>query len=345
MRAVVVAGPGRVVLEDVAEPEIQAPTDVVLDVVAAGVCGTDTHAVAHAPESMPEGTVLGHEFVGRVRELGSAVTRLALGDLVVGSDFTACGACPACRRRDHWHCPERQFFGTGTAYGPALPGALAERVRVPHAEVTLGHLPVDIPAEEAVLATDTLATALTAVDRGGVGPGDVVAVLGAGPVGQLTGMVARSAGASAVIVSEPSGSRRVEAEAHGLVAVEPGDLMSAGLELTGGRGFDVAIEAVGLTSTLTAATSVVRGQGTVVMVGVPAEALPALPLREMFRREVDLRFAIGDPIRQRDRLLSILRTHQIAARSVLGNVVSLEQTPSEFGRFASGERPKIVATP
>lgn len=344
MRAVVLAGPGRVEVRDVAEPTIEVPTDVVLDVVATGVCGTDTHAVAHPGDSLPEGTILGHEFVGRVRMVGAAVTRLAHGDLVVGSDFSACGACAACRRRNHWHCPERQFFGTGTAYGPALPGGLAERVRVPHAETTLGHLPADIPPEEAVLATDALATALTAVDRGRIGPGDIVAVLGAGPVGQLTGMVARAAGASAVIVSDPSVARRAEAEARGLVAVEPDDLGPAGRELTDGRGFDVALEAVGLTATLTAATSVVRGQGTVVVVGVPAEVRPALPLQEMFRREIDLRFAIGDPIRQRDRVISMLRTHQVAAGAVLGDVVSLDDVPIEFGRFARGEREKVVVT-
>lgn len=342
MRAIVIVGPGRVALRDVTPPSIQASTDAVLDVVASGICGTDTHAVAHPDDSLPIGTVIGHEFVGRVREVGSAVTMLSRGDLVVGSDFTACGGCVACRRGDHWHCPQRQFFGTGSAYGPALPGGLAEQVRVPHAETTLGHLPAGIPSAIAVLATDTLATALTAVDRAGISPGDVVAILGAGPVGQLTGILARTAGATAVIVSEPSAARRAEAEELGLVAVAPAELDAAGRELTDGRGFDAALEAVGLTSTLTSATAVVRGQGTVVMIGVPADAAPTLPLQEMFRREIDLRFAIGDPIRERDRILMMLSLRRLDPSTLLGPVVSMEAVPTEFSRFALGERKKLV---
>ena len=342
MRAVVVAGPGRVTVRDVPEPVIQAPTDVVLDVVAAGICGTDVHAVAEPSAAMPAGTVIGHEFVGRVDLVGAAVTRLAAGDVVVGSDFTACGGCVACRRREHWHCPRRQFFGTGTAYGPALPGGLADRVRIPHADTTLGVLPPDVPVEEAVLATDALATAMTAIDRGQVRPGDAVAVVGAGPVGLLTGMVARRAGAAAVLVSEPAAGRRAAAEAHGCVAVGPEELGPAVASLTDGRGVDVAFEAAGLTTTLTAAISAVRGGGKVVMVGVPAEARPQLPLQDMFRREIDLRFAIGDPIRLRDRAITMLRTRQLDGAAVIGEEVRLDGVPAAFEQFARGRRQKVV---
>lgn len=345
MRALVVDGPGRVRVDDVPWPTVLEPTDAIVDVAAAGICGTDTHAVAHAGVDLPDGTVIGHEFVGSVIEIGGAVTTLAVGDRVLGADFCACGRCAACRRRDHWHCPERRFFGTGTAYGPALPGGLAERVRVPHAETTLGRLPSTVPDDLAVLATDTLATAVTAVDRARVHAGTVVAVVGAGPVGQLTGMVARAAGASAVLVSEPSPERRAEAEALGLVAVEPDALVDAGQALTGGRGVDAAIEAVGLTTSLGSATAVVRGGGTVVVVGVPADETAELLLGDLFRREVDLRFVIGDPIRERDRLLTMLETRQFDPGVVLGPPASLDEAADDFDRFARGQRRKVVVTP
>lgn len=345
MRAVVVDGPGRVTVRDVARPTIQLPTDALVEVIATGICGTDTHAVAHAGATLPSGTILGHEFVGTVVDVGAAVTNFAPGDRVVGADFTACGQCVPCRRGDHWHCPERQFFGTGTAYGLALPGALAEHVRVPHADTTLGRLPATVAPRVAVLATDALATALTAVERAAVRPGDVVAIIGAGPVGQLTGMVAQVAGASAVIVSEPLTVRQADAEHLGLVTVAPEELVAAGRALTDGRGFDAAIEAVGLTVSLRAAISAVRGHGTVVMVGVPSDATPALPLAEMFRRELDVRFAIGDPIRQRDRMLTMLSTGQIDAAAVLGPPTTFVDVGDAFDEFARGERKKVVVAP
>ena len=114
MRAVVYRGPGRVAIEQVADPSIIESTDAIVRVTLAGICGTDLHAIKGDFPGVEPGTVLGHEFVGEVIEIGQAVRRIRRGDEVMASDFTACGQCRWCDRQEHWHCGVRAFFGTGT---------------------------------------------------------------------------------------------------------------------------------------------------------------------------------------------------------------------------------------
>ena len=150
MRAVLYAGDGRVRVDTVSDPSIEAPTDAIVRVLRAAVCGTDLHLVAR-PEHLPRGSVLGHEFVGEVVATGAGVHGHRVGELVAGADYTACGLCWWCRRGDHWECAERRFFGTGTAFGPPLAGAQAELVRVPFADTVLHAVPDGVSEDAAVL--------------------------------------------------------------------------------------------------------------------------------------------------------------------------------------------------
>ena len=168
----------------------------------------------------------GHEFAGEVTETGGAVTAVTAGDVVAGADYTACGSCWWCRRGDHWHCPERRFFGTGTAFGPALDGAQAELVRIPHADVVLRRVPAGVSLDAAVFLGDTLATGYAAVQRAGYRPGDTVAVIGGGPVGQLTSLVAQACAAGIVVLVEPVAARRDFAANGALAAEHPEDVWS-----------------------------------------------------------------------------------------------------------------------
>lgn len=342
MQALVFEGRDQVAVRSVVEPAITAATDAVVDVIVAGICGTDTHAVHAPPPGLSPGTVLGHEFVGRVSEVGSAVNTMRPGDVMVGSDFAACGRCWWCRQREHWQCPERRFFGTGSAFGLPQAGALAEAVLVPFADTTLAHLPANVIARDAVFATDTLATAVSACERGDVRPGDIVAVVGAGPVGQLAAMTAHVFGASAVVVSDPVEARREAVERSGAVSATPTDLADYGMELTDGRGYDVVIEAVGSTTALEAAAEVVRGRGTVVSVGVPGSPRWDVSAQEAFRRELTLCFAVGDPIRERDRVLTMLATKQIELAPVIGEEVLLRDVVGWFHSFSRGEAMKVL---
>ncbi len=312
MRAVVYAGPGQVAVADVDEPHLQAPTDAIVEVGTAGICGTDLHVSSGHVDGVGPGTVLGHEFTGTIVECGPAVLTLHPGESVMSSDFTACGHCWWCRRGEHWHCPERQFFGTGRAFGPELPGAQADYVRVPHADVTLARRPAGLDADAALLIGDNLATGWIAAQRAPVRPGDVVAVVGGGPVGQLAGLAAQGHGAAVVVVSDPVAARRETAAAQGAVSCEPDQARPLLDAVTDGRGADVVVEAVGGSRGLDAALDLVRDAGVVVSVSAHQQQEWAFPLARSFAGQRTVRFVIGDSISLRDTLTGVVTAGLVA---------------------------------
>jgi alcohol dehydrogenase len=334
MRAVVYAGEGQVRVDTVPDPVLDAPTDALVRVRRAAVCGTDLHCVAH-PAGLPAGFVLGHEFAGEIVDTGRLVRGLAPGDFVVGADYTACGHCWWCRHGDHWQCAERRFFGTGTTFGPPLPGAQAELVRVPHADTVLRPLPDGVSLDAAVFLGDTLATGYAAVRRADPRPGDTLAVVGGGPVGQLTSLVAQACGAGAVVVVEPVAERRELAAAEGALAATPDDARGLLDELTDGRGADVVVDAVGGSRGLDTAFGLVRRRGTLVSVGVPAEPSWALPVGTAFTGELSLRFVVGDLMRDADELTGLVRSGAVDPTVLATEAVPLDGVPEAYSRMAA----------
>jgi len=308
MRAVVYQGPGAVDIREVPPPELIHPRDALVRVRLAGICGTDLHVIAGDFPGIQPGAVVGHEFMGEVLSVGSAVTLFKPGDNVMASDFTACGHCHRCGRGDHWECRERAFFGTGTSFGPALAGAQAEIVRVPHADTTLAPIPRGCPDEAAILLGDNLATAWAAVERSRLEPGEIVAIFGGGAVGQLASLSAQAAGAGAAIVIEPNAGRRAFARANGGLVASPEDATALVAALTGGEGADVVIEAVGNQAALASAFEIVRKRGRIISVGAHSVESWSFPLAKSFANELTIGFAIGDSIRLRPRLLSLITT-------------------------------------
>lgn len=332
MKAVLYAGDGAVRVEDVSEPAVAEPGDAVVRVRRSAVCGTDLHTVAH-PDGVPRGTVLGHEFAGEVVEVGPAVRVHRRGDLVVGADFTACGACWWCRRGDHWECSDRRFFGTGAAYGPPLAGAQAELVRVPHADTVLRAVPDGVSLDAAVFLGDTLATGFAAVRRSGLSPGETLAVVGGGPVGQLTSLVAQACGAGVVVLVEPVAERRALAAREGALTAEPDAARGLLDRVTDGRGADRVVDAVGGTVGPATAFGLVRRRGTVVAIGVPTGPWP-LDAPRAFADELSLRFAIGDLMRDGDALAGLVRSGAVDPTVVASETVSLDATPEAYRRMA-----------
>lgn len=333
MKAVLFAGDGAVGVEEVADPLLADPADAVVAVRRAAVCGTDLHLVAHA-EHLPRGSVLGHEFVGEVVEVGPAVRGHAVGDLVVGADFAACGHCWWCRRGDHWECERRRFFGTGSAFGPPLAGAQAELVRVPFADTVLRAVPAGVGLDAAVFLGDTLATGYAAVRAALAQPGDTLAVLGGGPVGQLTSLAAQACGAGVVVLVEPVRERRELAAAQGALAATPDTARTLVERVTDGRGADAVVDAVGGARGLDAALSLVRRRGTVVSVGVHTAAAWALPVGRAFADELTLRFAIGDLMRDGEALTALVRSGVIDPTVVASETVPLAGAPDAYRRMA-----------
>jgi len=342
MRAVVYEAPGQVSMADVPDPHLEAGTDAIVRVSSAGICGTDLHASSGHMPGVEPGTVLGHEFTGTVVEFGRSVQGLSLGDEIMSSDFTSCGRCWWCRQREHWHCEERQFFGTGTAFGPALAGAQAEYVRVPFADVTLARLPAGVSDDAALLIGDNLATGWIAAERAPVRPGAIVAVVGGGPVGQLANLAAQLHGAAVVVVSDPVQQRRDIAAAHGAVASEPGETRRLLNALTDGRGADVVIEAVGGNLGLDAALSLVRKAGTVMSVSAHVQAAWPFPLARSFAGELNLGFVIGNSIRVRDALTSVVSAGILDPAFVISRHDRLDNAPVRYRDMREMKELKIL---
>lgn len=329
-------------IREVPEPRIEAPTDALVRVTTAGICGTDRHAVTGHFPGMRVGDVIGHEFAGDVIATGAAVTRFKPGDHVMSSDFCSCGKCPDCDRGDNWQCPDRRFFGTGEAFGPRLSGAQAEFVRVPFADNTLARIPEGCSDAAGILIGDNLATGWSAVERGGVGPGNIVAVQGGGAVGQLASLSAQAAGAGVVILIEPADARRAIARENGAIAVHPDDARETIHALSAGAGADVVIEAVGSAPVFTAAFELVRRRGCIVSVGAHANAVWPIPLADSFTRELTITFAIGDSIRLRERLLRLILCGMLDPTVVIDRRVRMSDVPAAYAALQQQENIKTV---
>lgn len=300
MRAVVYRGPGNIRLEEMPEPVVRDPEDVVVRVTLAGICGSDLHVLHGLLPQMEAGSVIGHEFVGVVHEAGPAVERLKPGDRVVGPAAVWCGRCRACVKRMPWACEKGAIFGNGPLFGD-LQGAQADYVRVPFGDTALQPIPAGLSDERVIFAGDILPTAYSAVvgltpGGRGVRPGDTVVVFGAGPVGLC-------AVASAVLF-EPARVVAVDVEAYRLqmagrlgadvlVDASREDVRARIKEITEGWGADYVIEAVGRQETLGHAVAVAAPGGAVSVVGVFQQPV-ALNLPRMLAKNVSFSIGMGD---------------------------------------------------
>ncbi|MEX2195058.1 MAG: alcohol dehydrogenase catalytic domain-containing protein [Thermoleophilaceae bacterium] len=273
MQAVTFQGPGEVSVEERPEPELGGAGDALVRVEATGVCGSDLH-IYHGRVQIEPGFTLGHEFVGTVLAAGDGVTTVAEGDRVLGCYCTACGTCFFCRRGDYHKCDHGKVFGHGATLGN-LQGAQAEQVLVPDANLTLRRVPEGMTDDVALFAGDVMGTGYHAVSDSGVRPGDSVAVLGLGPVGLCAVQAARAAGASQVIAVDTVEDRLAMAERFGAspVHLTEEDPRAAVKQATGGRGVDVAVDAVGHPDALELAIRMTRKAGTVSAIGVYAERI------------------------------------------------------------------------
>jgi len=345
MRAVVFAGPRTVRVDAVPEPAIREPTDALVRPSLCGICGTDLHLIAGDFPGMEPGVVLGHEFVGEVLEVGAAVQHVHVGERVFASDFTACGHCRWCDRGEHWECADRAFFGSGRTFGPALAGAQAELVRVPFADTVLLAVPDGCSDEAAILLADNLPTGWAAVERSGLRPGETVAIVGGGAIGQLASLCVQAAGAGVVVVVEPDAQRRDVATAHGALSATPAQAQDLIRSITSGDGADVVFEAAGRDATLSLAFELVRRRGRIVVVGAHASASWNLPLADSFAREVSLSFAIGDAIRTRRKLLALLGARTLDPSDLVGRRVAFAAAPAAYADLLAQRALKLVIDP
>jgi alcohol dehydrogenase len=293
MHALVYRARGEIAWEEAPMPTLVDGTDAIVRVEATTICGSDLHILRGDLPEVAAGRILGHEAVGTIEAVGSSVHSLRPGDRVLVSCITACGACPFCRRARYGQCTG----GGGWILGHTIDGTQAEYVRVPFAETSTYAVPSGVSDEEILMLSDILPTGYeVGVLNGGVQPGDVVAVVGAGPIGLSAIMGARLFSPSHIVAIDLADSRLDEAKQFGAdVTVNNGreDPLAAIKALTGGLGADVAIEAVGLPATFELATTLVRPCGHVANIGVHGK--PAvLHLEDLWTRDVTITTGLVD---------------------------------------------------
>ncbi|OXS36684.1 zinc-dependent alcohol dehydrogenase family protein [Streptomyces sp. XY006] len=292
MKGYVFHGPGQSAWQDVPDPAVKEATDAIVRVDAVTICGTDLHILkGDVPEVRP-GTVLGHEAVGEIVDVGGDVRTVRPGDRVLVSCITACGRCRFCREGMYGQCRG----GGGWILGHLIDGTQAEYVRVPYADLSLHPLPASLDSRDAVLLADIFPTAYeVGVLNGRVRPGDTVAVVGAGPIGLAAVATARLFAPERIIavdVAAPrlEAARRLGADAVADAREEPEQLIA---DLTDGLGADVTVEAVGVPETFELCTRMVRPGGHVANVGVHGK--PAtLHLEDLWIKNVTLTTGLVD---------------------------------------------------
>jgi threonine dehydrogenase-like Zn-dependent dehydrogenase len=256
VKAVVWHGVGDIRIDDVAEPKIEKSTDAIVRLTASAICGTDLHFIRGTMRDMEPGTVLGHEGVGVVEELGADVRNLNIGDRVVIPSTIACGVCSYCRAGYYSQCdcanPNGPMAGTPFFGGPKdsgpFQGLQAERARIPFANVGLVKLPDEINDDQAILLSDIFPTAYFGAELAEIKKGDTVGIFGCGPVGQFTIASAKLLGAGRILGIDEIPDRLGMARAQGAEVIDFSreDPIETIKRLTGGIGVDRAVDAVGV---------------------------------------------------------------------------------------------------
>lgn len=345
MRAIVYHGPGDKSWEEVPDPVLQADTDAVVRVDAVTICGTDLHILKGDVPTVTDGRILGHEAVGTVEQVGAGVKNVTVGDRVLVSCISACGACRYCREAAYGQC----LGGGGWILGHRIDGTQAELVRVPFADTSTHPVPDGVSDEEVLMLADILPTGYeVGVLNGRVGPGDVVAVVGAGPVGLAAIMGARLFSPAHVVAIDPAASRREAAKVFGAdITVDPTheDALEVVRSLTDGLGADAALEAVGIPETFESAAALVRPGGVVANIGVHG-APATLHLEDLWIKNVTITTGLVDTYAT-PTLLQLVATRQLDARKFITHrfpMAEFEQAYDVFGRAAETGALKVVLT-
>ena len=345
MKALVYQGPGQKQWMDVPMPQLLNPSDVIVRVDTTTICGTDLHILKGDVPAVQLGRILGHEGVGTISEVGAGVKDFGVGDRVIISCIKSCGHCINCRTGLYSHClgAEGQS-GIGWVFGHLIDGTQAEYVRVPYADNSLHSLPEDVTDVQAVMLSDILPTGFEiGVLAGQVKPGDVVAVIGAGPVGLASMITAGLYGAAKVIAIDIDNGRLEQSMSFGAthtVVSGTADWKQQVLSLTDGAGVDVAIEAVGVPETFAMSLDIVRPGGHVANVGVHGKAVE-LHLEDLWIRNITITMGLVNA-NTTPMLLKLVASHKIPAERFATHFFTFDQMLEAYETFSDAATTKAL---
>ena len=350
MKAAVYQGPGSITWQEVPAPRIQKPTDAIVKIETTTICGTDLHILKGDVPTVEAGRILGHEGVGVVTEVGEAVTEISVGDRVIISCISACGKCGYCLEGMYSHClADEGASGIGWILGHLIDGTQAEYVRVPFAETSLHRVPEGVVPEEAAMISDILPTGHEiGIRYGAVKPGDVVAVIGAGPVGLAAMTTAALYGPSRVIAIDIDANRVEQAKRFGAsdgVVSSDSDWKEQVVALTDGLGVDVAIEAVGVPATWDMSLAIVRPGGHVANVGVHGKPV-SFPLETAWIQNLTITTGLVNTDTSR-MLIKLLAQGRLDVSGFISHRFALEDildAYDTFGRAAETKALKVILT-
>ncbi|GAA4282998.1 zinc-dependent alcohol dehydrogenase family protein [Brevibacterium daeguense] len=346
MKALVYHGPDQKSWEDVPDPEILKPTDAIVEIDTTTICGTDLHILKGDVPAVTDGRILGHEGVGTVVDVGSAVSRAKEGDRLLLSCISSCGSCSFCQQGLYSHClADEGASGIGWIFGHLINGTQAEKVRVPFADNSTYRIPEGVSDEAALMLSDILPTGFEiGVRNGRVKPGDIVAVVGAGPVGLAAVMTAGLYGASRIIAIDLDDNRLEQAKVFGAtdsVNNSSGDgWIDEVKDMTDGLGVDVAVEAVGIPQTFAACLKIIRPGASVANVGVHGKAVE-LPLQDLWIMDITMTTGLVSTSTT-PMLLKLVAQHKLSAEKFVTHHFALDEMLDAYDTFGRAAETKAL---
>ncbi|SDF88497.1 alcohol dehydrogenase [Celeribacter baekdonensis] len=339
MKALVYQGPGEKVWTEKDKPGIDKPTDVIVKVTKTTICGTDLHILKGDVPAVTPGRTLGHEGVGIIEAVGSAVQNFKPGDAVLISCVTSCGKCANCKRQLYAHCSDG-----GWILGHKIDGTQAEYVRIPHGDNSLYPIPEGADEEALVMLSDIMPTGLEiGVQYGNVKPGDTIAIIGAGPVGMSVLLTAQFYSPGRIIMVDMDPARLELAKEFGAtdtIHVGSEDPIAKIMEMTGGLGVDVAIEAVGVPATFDICQKIVSAGGNIANVGVHGTSVE-LHIEDLWIKNINISMGLVST-NTTPMLLKTLGTGKVNPGRLVTHRFKLDEIIEAYEVFGNAAREKAM---
>lgn len=331
MKALVYHGPGKKSWEEKPTPSLLKPTDAIVKINKTTICGTDLHILKGDVPEVTDGRILGHEGVGTVEEVGSGVSNFKKGDRVLISCITSCGKCEYCKKGMYSHCEDG-----GWILGHLIDGTQAEYVRIPYADNSLYHIPANSGDEEAlVMLSDILPTGFECgVLNGQVKPGDTVAVVGAGPIGLAVLLTAQFYTPAGIIMIDLDDNRLEVAKKFGATnTINSGteDVVKRIFELTGNKGADVAIEAVGIPATFELCQSIIAPGGHIANIGVHGKSA-SIHLEKLWSHNITITTRLVDTVTT-PMLLKTVCSHKLEPGKLITHRFPIDKVLQAYDTF------------
>lgn len=339
MKALVYQAPGRMALEQRPKPEIKASGDAIIQVTKTTICGTDLHILKGDVPTCSPGRILGHEGIGVVARTGEAVSNFRPGDRVLISCISSCGRCEYCRRGMYSHC----LVG-GWILGNAIDGTQAEFVRIPHADTSLYPIPTGSDEEALVMLSDILPTGFECgVLNGKVSPGSTLAIVGAGPIGLAALLTAQFYSPAEIIMIDPDESRLGVAKRFGatrVIAAAGDQAAEAVKQVTGGRGVDTAIEAVGVPASFITCEDIVAPGGTIANIGVHGVKVD-LHLERLWSQNITITTRLVDTATT-PMLLKVVQSGRVDPKTLITHRFKLDKILDAYETFGHAARTRAL---